>query len=122
MEKKILLQCAHANVVHLITAFSTSSKYFIVMEMCHNGSLRDYYTLHGPFSSAQIAYVIREALEGLAHIHRQNIVHRDIKAANILLTDSFGVRISDFGIMAEVSTTSPERSTVIGSYYWMVST
>jgi serine/threonine protein kinase len=120
MEKARLLDCAHPNVVQLIAAFPTQSLYAIVMELCE-GSLRDYYMRHGALTDDQITYTMRETLAGLEYIHSKHGIHRDIKAANVLLTASFAVKISDFGISATTSPSRQERSTVCGTSYWVVS-
>ena len=67
------------------------------MEYCDGGSTADVYSaLERPFSEAQIAYVMRETLKCLQYMHARNIIHRDMKAANILLTQSGHVKIIDF--------------------------
>ena len=120
VEKGRLLNCAHENVVKLLSAFPSRSLYAIVMELCE-GSVRDFYKRHGPLSDGQIQVTTRETLRGLEFIHSNHFLHRDIKAANILFTTSFGVKLLDFGITAEISTARKERSTICGSYPWMVS-
>ena len=67
----------------------------------------------------QIAYVCHEMLLGLAHIHRASIIHRDLKAGNVLLTLDGGVKLADFGVSAKNKTENQKRDTFIGTPYWM---
>ncbi|XP_072265274.1 mitogen-activated protein kinase kinase kinase kinase 3 isoform X5 [Pyxicephalus adspersus] len=89
------------------------------MEFCGGGSLQDIYHVTGPLSEQQIAYVSRETLQGLYYLHNKGKMHRDIKGANILLTDNGHVKLADFGVSAQITATIAKRKSFIGTPYWM---
>ncbi|XP_041099171.1 mitogen-activated protein kinase kinase kinase kinase 3-like, partial [Polyodon spathula] len=94
-------------------------KLWICMEFCGSGSLQDIYHVTGPLKEKQIAYVSRETLQGLHHLHVTGKMHRDIKGANILLTDRGDVKLADFGVAAEINASVAKRKSFIGTPYWM---
>jgi len=77
-----------------------------------------YCKLH--LSEEQIAALTTQILNGLAHLHSKHIIHRDLKAANILLTADGVVKLADFGVSNKIASTIQKRRTVVGSPYWMV--
>ncbi|MBV99773.1 Mitogen-activated protein kinase kinase kinase kinase 1, partial [Eschrichtius robustus] len=77
------------------------------------------FAVTGPLSELQISYVCREVLQGLAYLHSQKKIHRDIKGANILINDAGEVRLADFGISAQIGATLARRLSFIGTPYWM---
>ena len=70
-------------------------------------------------SEAQIATICRQCLEGLAYIHSEGVIHRDIKSDSILLCSDGTVKISDFGFCAQISPDCPKRKSLVGTPYWM---
>ena len=90
------------------------------MEYCGGGSCADVYSvLERPFTEPQIAYVMRDTIKCLQFLHDASIVHRDMKAANILLTEQGLVKITDFGVSAVLASKDEKRFSVIGTPLWM---
>lgn len=91
------------------------------MEYCGAGSVTDLVkkTKGNCFKEDWIAYICREVLRGLAHLHAHHVIHRDIKGQNVLLTENAEVKLVDFGVSAQLDRTIGRRNTFIGTPYWM---
>ncbi|CAG5117375.1 unnamed protein product, partial [Candidula unifasciata] len=117
----------HRNIATYYGAFIKKSpagkddQLWLVMEFCGAGSVTDLVkATKGNFLKEEwIAYVCREILRGLAHLHANRVIHRDIKGQNVLLTDNAEVKLVDFGVSAQLDKTIGRRNTFIGTPYWM---
>ncbi|XP_038586661.1 mitogen-activated protein kinase kinase kinase kinase 2 isoform X1 [Micropterus salmoides] len=118
-EITMMKECKHKNIVAYFGSYHRNTKLWICMEYCGGGSLQDIYHVTGPLKEKQIAYVCRETLQGLYHLHETGKMHRDIKGANILLTERGDVKLADFGVAAEISASVAKRKSFIGTPYWM---
>uniref|UniRef100_A0A452J3L7 non-specific serine/threonine protein kinase n=1 Tax=Gopherus agassizii TaxID=38772 RepID=A0A452J3L7_9SAUR len=94
---------------------------WLVMEFCGAGSITDLVknTKGNTLKEDWIAYISREILRGLAHLHAHHVIHRDIKGQNVLLTENAEVKLVDFGVSAQLDRTVGRRNTFIGTPYWM---
>ncbi|XP_029468357.1 mitogen-activated protein kinase kinase kinase kinase 2 isoform X2 [Rhinatrema bivittatum] len=118
-EISMLRACQHPNIVAYFGSYLRNNRLWICMEFCGGGSLQEMYQMTGPLGERQIAYICRETLKGLQHLHAKGKMHRDIKGANILLTHSGDVKLADFGVSAEITASVAKRKSFIGTPYWM---
>ncbi|VVC41289.1 Hypothetical protein CINCED_3A000113 [Cinara cedri] len=121
IQQEILMMqdCQHSNIIEYYGSYLRRDKLWICMEYCSGGSLQDIYHITGPLTELQIAYMCRETLKGLSYLHTVGKMHRDIKGANILLTDGGDVKLADFGVSAQITATINKRKSFIGTPYWM---
>ncbi|GAB1601206.1 misshapen-like kinase 1 isoform X7 [Argonauta hians] len=117
----------HRNIATYYGAFIKKSppgkddQLWLVMEFCGAGSVTDLVkaTKGNTLKEEWIAYICREILRGLSHLHANKVIHRDIKGQNVLLTDNAEVKLVDFGVSAQLDKTIGRRNTFIGTPYWM---
>jgi len=121
IEIQVLEKCVdNSNIVRYFGSWKKGEELFIAMELCEGGSANDLYQiLERPLSEPQIAWITQETLKGLDYLHGKGIIHRDIKAANILLTSGGGVKLTDFGVSAQMENPQDKRRTFIGTPYWI---
>ncbi|XP_041669779.1 TRAF2 and NCK interacting kinase b isoform X1 [Cheilinus undulatus] len=117
----------HRNIATYYGAFikknppGMDDQLWLVMEFCGAGSVTDLIknTKGNSLKEEWIAYVCREILRGLTHLHQHKVIHRDIKGQNVLLTENAEVKLVDFGVSAQLDRTVGRRNTFIGTPYWM---
>ncbi|XP_013789540.1 serine/threonine-protein kinase 10-like [Limulus polyphemus] len=120
VEIDILTECKHPNIVSLQEAFFYEEKLWMLIEFCEGGAVDTIMMdLEKPLTEPQIQYVCREMCKGLDFLHNNKVIHRDLKAGNILLTLDGGVKLADFGVSAKNKSTLQKRDSFIGTPYWM---
>uniref|UniRef100_A0A669DZG2 non-specific serine/threonine protein kinase n=1 Tax=Oreochromis niloticus TaxID=8128 RepID=A0A669DZG2_ORENI len=120
VEIEILASCNHHHIVKLLDAFYFESKLWILIEFCAGGAVDAIMLeLERPLTEPQIRVVCKQTLEALAYLHESKIIHRDLKAGNILLSLDGDVKLADFGVSAKNTKTLQRRDSFIGTPYWM---
>ncbi|XP_063075079.1 TRAF2 and NCK interacting kinase a isoform X2 [Engraulis encrasicolus] len=117
----------HRNIATYYGAFikrnppGVDDQLWLVMEFCGAGSVTDLIknTKGNSLKEEWTAYICKEILRGLAHLHAHKVIHRDIKGQNVLLTENAEVKLVDFGVSAQLDRTVGRRNTFIGTPYWM---
>jgi len=117
-EISVLSTCASSFVTHYKASYLRGHKLWIVMEYLGGGSCLDLLR-PGNFAENQVAVVCRELLRGLEYLHGEGKIHRDIKAANILLSETGKVKLADFGVATQLTSLKSMRNTFVGTPYWM---
>ncbi|XP_015275618.1 PREDICTED: STE20-like serine/threonine-protein kinase isoform X2 [Gekko japonicus] len=120
VEIDILASCDHPNIVKLLDAFYYENNLWILIEFCAGGAVDAVMLeLERPLTEPQIRVVCRQTLEALHYLHENKIIHRDLKAGNILFTLDGDIKLADFGVSAKNTRTIQRRDSFIGTPYWM---
>ncbi|OQD71636.1 hypothetical protein PENPOL_c001G03487 [Penicillium polonicum] len=117
-EISVLATCASPYVTQYKASFLKGHKLWIVMEYLGGGSCLDLLK-PGCFNEAHVAIVCRELLLGLDYLHSEGKIHRDVKAANVLLSQGGKVKLADFGVAAQLVNIKSQRNTFVGTPFWM---
>ncbi|KAI3641191.1 hypothetical protein MIR68_000797 [Amoeboaphelidium protococcarum] len=97
VEKQVLYQCRHKNIIELYYTFQTSDCLYFVLEHCQNGDLLHHIQRLKRFSLRSMRYVLSSLMDAVEYLHGQNILHRDLKPENVLFDSKFAVKLCDFG-------------------------
>eukprot|EP01080_Neovahlkampfia_damariscottae_P007050 gene7050-11213_t len=118
LEIAMMDKCDHKNIVKYLGTYMKGQDLWIAMELMDGGKLTDI-VLNTRFSEPEIALVCRETLLALKYLHDKNMIHRDIKSDNILLTKQGDLKLGDFGFCCQLKTEEDCRKSVMGTPYWM---
>ncbi|OAK98051.1 MAP kinase-like protein [Phaeosphaeriaceae sp. SRC1lsM3a] len=122
----LLRELKHNNIVQYLGSNSDDSHLNIFLEYVPGGSVATMLVNYGPLGESLIQNFVRQILQGLSYLHSSDIIHRDIKGANILVDNKGSVKISDFGISKRIEASTlggskkgAQRVSLQGSVFWM---
>ncbi|GBG25670.1 Protein kinase, putative [Hondaea fermentalgiana] len=107
----------HPHIVRMHSFFENKAHLFLVLELCEKGNLFHFLKKHKPLDREVVRRWFGEIVSAVAHLHENDIVHRDLKLSNILVTNELHVKISDFGLAARIE--DREHHTICGTPCYM---
>ena len=117
MKSEIAIQASlnHPNVLRSYAAFEDQTNHYIVTELCPGHSVRDLVRKAGHLSEHETAKIMKDVLEGLAYLHDNRVIHRDLKLENFLVGRDGLIKIADFGLSAKLDYDDQKKYTVCGT-------
>ncbi|RKU49479.1 hypothetical protein DL546_008051 [Coniochaeta pulveracea] len=116
---KLLSGSGAKNVNTVLDTLLVGHAMWMVTEYCAGGSVATLMKPTGFLAEKWIIPILREVAIGISWVHKQGVIHRDIKCANVLVTKDGGIQLCDFGVAALVDTKTDKRKTVTGTLNWM---
>ncbi|XP_039280465.1 neither inactivation nor afterpotential protein C isoform X3 [Nilaparvata lugens] len=102
---------------------SSGDEIWFVMQLCEGGSITDLVRglqkQNKRMTEEHIAYILKETVKALVHLHEHNIIHRDVRGSNILVTHNGEIKLIDFGLSRNAKNSEGRRGTSVGSPSWM---
>ena len=119
-ESAQVINLDHPNIVHVYTVGDYKQQPFIVMEYVKGKTLKDYLREHGALEPQTVIHIMTQLAEGVLYAHQNNIIHRDLKSQNIMITDDQVVKITDFGIaLSSNEADMTQTNTIMGSVHFL---
>ncbi|XP_050218122.1 uncharacterized protein LOC126668930 isoform X2 [Mercurialis annua] len=118
-EISVLSQCRCPYITEYYGSYLNQTKLWIIMEYMAGGSVADLLQSGQPLDEMSIGCILRDLLHAIEYLHNEGKIHRDIKAANILLSENGDVKVADFGVSAQLTRTISRRKTFVGTPFWM---
>eukprot|EP01097_Dermamoeba_algensis_P008685 TRINITY_DN587_c0_g5_i1.p1 TRINITY_DN587_c0_g5~~TRINITY_DN587_c0_g5_i1.p1 ORF type:complete len:275 (-),score=81.57 TRINITY_DN587_c0_g5_i1:402-1226(-) len=118
-EVAVLKKVQHQNIVKFFGAYKKDKEVYIAMELCVTSTNTLYEVLEHGLREPEIAYIIRETLKALSYLHENGIIHRDVKAPNILINSKGEIKLTDFGVVAILNQKDEKRTSFVGTPWWM---
>ncbi|KAK6087340.1 serine threonine-protein kinase nak1 [Seiridium cupressi] len=118
---QVLREGGAQNINHVLEALPVGRSMWMITEHCAGGSVATLMkpTAPGGLQEKWIIPILREVATAIFWVHKQGIIHRDIKCANVLVTEVGGVQLCDFGVAGMMESRFDKRSTFIGTPHWM---
>lgn len=116
---KLLGNTGAKNINTVVDAILIGHRVWMITEYCAGGSVSTLMRPRGCLPEQWVVPILREVAEAIFWTHKQGVIHRDIKCANVLINEDGGVQLCDFGVAAIVTTKFDKRSTFTGSLHWM---
>nr|TKS15244.1 mitogen-activated protein kinase kinase kinase 1-like [Populus alba] len=114
---RVLKRLDHENIIQYYGTDEDEEKLYIFLELVSHGTLEQAYK-NCPFKESQVSHYTRQILQGLKYLHGCNVIHRDLKCANILVTESGNIKLADFGL-SKFMEDGQSLEHGVGSSYWM---
>ncbi|CAF1434122.1 unnamed protein product [Rotaria sp. Silwood1] len=106
-------QVKHRNIVELLNYFDDDKYVYLILELCSHGDLEHYLKEKKTLCESETQTIVKQVVDGLVYLHNHGIIHRDIKLSNLLLTETFEVKIADFGLAKKIPLTREQNNETI---------